>query len=88
MEQKIIETVFSVSGKDIKNKRIAALRTAGFHVEFHKNMWNFGRAGTTKPQKDGSFLVQLHAATSRKFKNGRGDQVSSNLCGVYKVTPV
>ena len=77
MIQKIIA---SVTGKNVEDRRIAALRQAGFKVSYEGVKFNFGKTGTC--QVDGKdILVQIKYAIGGRAKNGH----SFNRCEIYRV---
>ena len=79
--EQIEKIAAAVSGRNVEDRRIAALRNAGFTVTYEGIKWDFGRACTTKEQKDSSVLIQIKYATSAKCKDGH----VHNRCEVYRV---
>jgi hypothetical protein len=78
--QKVSEIINNVTGKNVEDRRIDALRSSGFSVSFEGVKWNWGRSGKT--EQDGeSVIAQLKCATGGKGKNG----YSVNRCEVYRV---
>ena len=79
--EKVSGIINNISGKRVEDRRIEALRSAGYKVEFEGVKYNWGRSGTTKEDGD-SVLAQLHCATGgRNRKTG----FSFNRCEVYRV---
>ena len=66
-----------VTGKNVVDKRIKALKDAGLSVSYEGIKWNFGRACTQKGD-----LIQLHAAHGCSPRRG----ISANRCEVYRVS--
>lgn len=68
-------------GAGSESRRIAALRCAGFRVEYHSTAWNFGRSCDYKEVK-GGLLMQLAAAKGRRTRSGH----HVNACPLYLVS--
>lgn len=79
--QTVAKIVSAINGKNVEARRVAALEEAGFMVSYEGVKWDFGRACTAKPKKDGSVLVQIKYATSAKCKDGH----LHNRCEIYRV---
>lgn len=77
---KIQKIIAAITGKNVEDRRIAALRAAGFNVSYEGVKFNFGKTGTC--QVDGKdILVQIKYAIGGRAKNGH----SFNRCEVYRV---
>lgn len=68
-------------GKNIEDRRINALESAGFTVQDWGTQYNWGTSGTVK-EKDGEVFAQLHCATGGK---SRKTGYHFNVCRIYKV---
>lgn len=77
----IMKITAAITGKNVEDRRIKALKAEGFTVTYEGVKWDFGRACTAKDQEDGSVLVQIKYATSAKSKSGH----VHNRCEVYRV---
>lgn len=73
--------VKSISGKNVTDRRRAALQAAGFEVSEVRNEWNFGAVGTSRINKDGSIDIQVRYATGGKSRSGYG----VNACPVVTI---
>jgi hypothetical protein len=73
--------ITAVTGKNVEDRRIAALRNAGFTVVFEGVKYNWGRACSTR--EDGEdVLAQLHCAKGGK---SRKTGYSFNRCEIYRI---
>ena len=80
-KDKVSAIISKITGKNVEDRRIAALREAGFYVKFEGVKYNWGTSGTTKEDGD-TVLAQLHCATGgRNQKTG----YSFNRCEIYRV---
>ena len=78
--EKVSKIISSIKGKNIEDRRIAALREAGFKVSFEGVKYNWGQSGTVRQDGDDA-LAQLHCAKGGRAKNG----YSFNRCEIYRV---
>ena len=82
--ENIQKIVLEVSGKNVADKRIEALRNAGYTVSEVYGKWNFGVVGTCK-EEDGGYVVQIKCATSGRGKSKNG--YSASYCPCVSVKP-
>lgn len=80
-QQLCIEVIIkSISGKNVKARRVNALQKAGFETGDIETKWNFGQVGTIK-KTEGGYFAQVAYATGGKSRNGYG----VNACPVVFV---